>query len=58
MESRVDRQMVEDYKKQIEEREREGLERRAERKADDVDRGTFHLRDADGNLIPHRADRL
>ena len=56
MESRVDRQMVEDYRKQIEERERASLERRAERKADDVDRGTFHLRDADGNLIPHKAE--
>ena len=56
MESRVDRQMVEDYRKQIEERERASLERRAERKADDVDRGSFHLRDADGNLIQHKAE--
>ena len=56
MESRVDRQMVEDYRKQIEERERASLERRAARKADDVDRGSFHLRDADGNLIPHKAE--
>lgn len=56
MESRVDRQMVEDYKKQIEERERASLERRAERKAENIDRGSFHLKDADGNLIPHRAE--
>ncbi len=56
MESRVDRQMVEDYRKQIEERERASLERRAERKADDIDRGTFHLRDAEGNIIPHKAE--
>ncbi len=56
MESRVDKAMVEKYRQQMDDQQREAMERRAERKADDVDRGTFHLRDADGNLIPHKSD--
>jgi|TARA_B110000495_G_C22901786_1_gene526263 hypothetical protein len=54
MESRVDQDIVENYRRQIEERERASLESRKERKADDTDRGTFNLIDADGNLIPHK----
>ncbi|MDE0865378.1 MAG: hypothetical protein OSA98_16445 [Rubripirellula sp.] len=54
MESRVDQDIVENYRRQIEERERASLESREERKADDIDRGTFHLKDAHGKLIPHK----
>ena len=48
--------MIEDYKRQIEERERASLERRKERKSDDIDRGTFNLRDEAGNLRPHKVE--
>ena len=79
MESREDRQMVEDYNRKIEERERQNLERRKAKAAEfdggiefdrgiefdggiefdrgiKFDRGTFYLKDADGNLIPHRTE--
>ncbi len=56
----VDQSIVRQYQQQIEQRQQQRLARIEERRqsamGNEPDRGTFHLKDEDGNVIPHRTD--
>ncbi|MCP4171257.1 MAG: hypothetical protein GY758_10855 [Fuerstiella sp.] len=56
----VDQSIVKQYQQQIEQRQQQRLARIEERRqsamGNEPDRGTFHLKDEDGNVIPHRTD--
>lgn len=61
MQRPVDQSMVEQYQQQVRQRQQQRLARFEERRKsamdNEPDRGTFHLKDDDGNVIPHRTDR-
>ncbi len=56
----VDQEQVREYQQRLTDRQNERLARLQEqlRKAEQerADRGTFHLKDGNGNVIPHKTD--